>query len=460
MLLKKSVNLLLILLFSATSACAPRFDAADVRNRHAETFSEELAERTGAAIPDEALGLAGCIRIALENNLDLEQARINRRLAELDRKIAFSYFMPQVSVQTVYASMDQQPTRIIGGMPAPVSDRTLTETIITAQQGVFIPQTWFLYEAFKGGEDISEWVRQRTRAQIRLQVTALYFAALSYEAAGEAIAAGLDQARSVLEETESLAFEGLVMPSHAAQVRALVRAQEATLARNTRILKETKSALLEAMGVSPAAILLLKAETPIVIEDADLPDQILEAMLNRPELFIADRTIDVHKQHTRMAIARFLPDIIGFASFTHTTDSFLKYGNSWMFGAAGVLSVFEGFRNINEYKAAGIREDKARIQREQAFLRIMFEVILARSRYDQAVEDYEVADYELTAARLLMMETDARWYEGLLLISGRMDPVTRHAAARANLAVADFQKQVAAATLLDVMGRSVEEEDV
>jgi outer membrane protein TolC len=130
-----------------------------------------------------------------------------------------------------------------------------------------------------------------------------------------------------------------------------------------------------------------------------------------------------------------------------------------MFGAAGVLSVFEGFRNVYEYRASGVREEKARIQREQACLRIMLEVVLARSRYDQAIEYGDVAIYELTAARERLTETDARWREGLLLPSERLDAFTRHAAAQANLAAADFRKQVAAATLLDVMGRSRNEED-
>lgn len=458
--MRKPTLLMLIGLLLVASGCGPRFDAGNVRNRHAADYSAELAKRAGAVLaPDKVLGLSDCIRIALGNNLDLEQARINQRLAELDRKIAFTYFFPQISLEMTHAAMDRQPARIIGGTAAPVSDRTVTETVIKAQQAVFVPETWFLYEAFKGGEDISDRVRQRTEDQIRLQVTALYFAALSHGAAGEAIASGLEQTRSLLTETEALAAEGMVMPSHVAQARALVRAQEASLAGNRRNLRETQSALLEAMGMSPAAAIDLKPETPIVVEDQDLPDQILTAMLARPELFIADRTIDIHKQKTRMAIAAFLPDIIGFTSFTHTSDSFLKYSNSWMFGAAGVLSVFEGFRNVYEYRSAGVREEVARIQREQACLRIMFEVMLARSRYDQALEYCDVAIYELTAARERLTETEARWREGLLLPSEQLDAVTRHAAARANLAAADFRKQVAAATLLDVMGRSRKGED-
>ena len=451
---------LLILLFAVVAGCASRFDAGNVRNLHATNFSKDLEEHAAIVLPpDRPLGLSDCIQIAIENNLELEQARINQRLAELNRKIAFTYFLPQINVEMTHAVMDKQPTRIIGGAAAPVSDKTVTETVITAQQAVFVPETWFLYEAFRGGEDISDRVRQRTEDQIRLQVTALYFAALSHEAAGEAIASGLEQARSLAAETGALALEGMVMPSHVAQSLALVRAQEAGLAANRRSLQETQSALLEAMGLSPAAAIHLKPETPLVVEDQDLPDQILTAMLSRPELFIADRNIDIETQKTRMAIAAFLPDLIGFASFTHTTDSFLKYSDSWMFGAAGVLSVFEGFRNVYEYRASGIREEKARIQREQACLRIILEVMLARSRYDQAIEYGDVAIYELTAARERLTETDARWREGLLLPSERLDAFTRHAAAQANLAAADFRKQVAAATLLDVMGQSRKEED-
>jgi outer membrane protein TolC len=125
-------------------------------------------------------------------------------------------------------------------------------------------------------------------------------------------------------------------------------------------------------------------------------------------------------------------------------------------GVSGVLSVFDGFANIHQYKAARERATQAAIDRERACMTIMLEVIRARLQFDQAANELEVARQELTASKALFEETEAKWREGFLMSSERLNAAAGHAAARANVSIAEFRRQVAAATLLDVMGASRE----
>lgn len=448
----------LVLAAFLTSGCDVDFDL--MRREHASKFPAELSARTLGALPEgKPASLADCVRIALANNLDVQTARIHRRLASLDRKIAFSNFLPHINVGlTSYTSQNQQALGV-GGHYQPMSDRSVTETVLSAQQSIFAPETWFLYDAYTKGEGVSELVARRTRDLIRLQVATLYFACLSQEQSRKAIESSLAQARALLKETEALAREDLAMPSQVEQVRTLVRAQEASLAGNARTQRETRSALLEAMGLSPTAEISLKTETPISVEEEELPEQVLQAMLNRPELHVADRTIEIRKDETRIAIAQFLPKLVGFSDLTHSTDSFLKYSNMWTMGISGVMSVFDGFANVFEYRAAQQREKQAAIDRQQKCMRIMLEVVKARSQHDQALDQWEVARQELLSSKALLDETQAQWREGLLMTSQRLDAVTRHATSLANAAAAEFQTQVTAATLLDVMGVSPEGSD-
>ncbi len=438
--------------------CDVDFDL--MRREHAGKFPAELSAKTLTALPhDEPVGLADCVRIALANNLDVRTSRIQRRLAGLDRKIAFSNFLPHVNLQMNYQSSLQQQAIGIGGHYQPMSDQSVTTAVLSAQQSIFAPETWFLYDAYTKGEGISELVARRTRDLIRLQVTTLYFACLSQEQSRKSLESSLRQARGLLDETEALVREDLAMASQVEQVRTLVLAQQAALAANQRTQTETRSALLEAMGLSPMAEMSLKTETPLSIERRELADQILQAMLQRPELHVADRTIEIRKDETRIAIAQFVPKLLGVSNLTHSGDSFLKYSNLWSFGVSGVLSVFDGFANIFEYRAARERQKQATIQREQKCMRIMLEVIRARSQHDQAMDKLDVARQELRAVETLLRETRAKWREGLLMNSQELDAVTRHAAALSNCAAAEFQTQVTAATLLDVMGVSPEGSD-
>ncbi len=452
-------NAALAAVLAATVALAGcgSVDFARVRREHTEEFPDALLAKTLAELPPgKSVDLNDCIRIALANNLDVQTARINRRLANLERKIAFSNFLPQIDVGFNFNTPNHQQASKSSSGYNPISDRSITTTTISAQQSIFMPETWFLYDAYKKNEDISELLARRTRDLIRLQVTTLYFACLSQEQSQAAIESSLKQARALLIEMEALAEEGMTMPSQVEQVRALVRAQEANLVSNTLAQRETRAALLEAMGLSPVAEISLKTTTPLAVEDQELADQILQAMLQRPELHIADRTIEIRKDETRIAIVQFLPKLLGISGLTHSTNSYLKYSNLGTFGVSAVLSVFDGFANIFEYKAAREREKQAAIDREQRCMEIMLEVIQARSQYDQAREQQKVARQELVAARALLDETEAQWQEGFIKTSERLDATTRHITAHTNVLVADFQVQVTTATLLAVMGSTPE----
>jgi len=442
---------------SLVSGCQVDFDT--MRKEHAEQFPEQLAAKTSEVLPaGKAVGLDECVRIALANSLAVETASLSRRLASLDRSIAFSNFLPQVDLDVSYSKADRQQAIRGGGGYAPMSDRGATRAVLTAQQSIFVPETWFLYEMYKKGEDISELLARRTRDLIRLQVTALYYACLSQAEAGKAVVQVVQHAESLLAELQALDREGLVMPSQVAEARTLVKARQVALVENTRLQRETRSALLEAMGLSPMGEITLRADTPLTIDEQSLSDQILLAMLQRPELHIADRTIEIRKDETRIAIAQFLPKLVGFGNVGYSSDSFMKYDTTWTLGVSGVLSVFNGFRNVFEYRAARERETQAAIDREQACIAIMFEVIRARLQFDQAVDYCAVARQETASTRVFLDETEAQWREGLVTTSDKLQAVTRHSTARANLLIAEFRRQVATATMLDVTGYTESEE--
>ena len=431
-----------------------------VRAEHARQYPAKLAARTAEQLPaDQPTGLDDCIHIALANNLEIKTAEINSRLATLDRRIAFSRFLPNIEVGVTHTSDNHQQAIGFGDEYTPMADRAITVSVLSAQMDVFAPETWFLYDAHVKGEAVSELVRRRTRDLIRLEVTTLYFACLSQREARDALLASCERADALLQQTQALNREDLATHSQVEQSRTLAKACRVSLTRNDLVLRDTKAALLEAMGLDPTTEITLAIETPLVVQDKDIADQILDALIQRPEMYIADRTIEIRKDETRAAIARFIPKLLGFSDLTNNTNSFLKFENIWTLGASAVLTVFDGFANIHEYQAARTREEQAAIDRERACLAIMLEVVRARASYEQAKDQYDLARQELAVADLLLDESQARYREGLIDTTARLDATARHAAARANAATAGFQAQVAAATLLDVLGNTPEGND-
>lgn len=449
----RPLGLLMAAISMTTALGCATTDFNQVRSRHAKEFPAELTQKTQDLIKtDEPLDLDACIDIALENNLDIKVAEIKGRLAAIDRKVAFSYFLPYVDAQVTRVNNDEQQLMKFGSGAFAMADQNITQAVISAQLAVFNPQTWFLYSAYKKGADIQDLVTERVRQAIRLQVTALYMACLSQETSGKALTASVEQARALDRQMEAFRREGLILKSDLDTAKAYLISQENNLLNNQRLQKSTKADLMEAMGLSPLADITLEGVPSFEVADEKLTDQIYKALINRPEMKIYDRNIAVREDAVKIAIAGFFPVVGLFTEYTYNSNSYYVYEDIWSYGVSGVLTVFDGFANIQEYKAAKQEREQAMVEREQQCLKIMLEVIKARDLLEKARDMKILLSKQTEASAESLKEIQAQWDEGLITASDRLKAVTNNATAEANLALADYQYQVAAASMIDVMG--------
>ncbi|MCK4914344.1 MAG: TolC family protein, partial [Planctomycetes bacterium] len=170
------------------------------------------------------------------------------------------------------------------------------------------------------------------------------------------------------------------------------------------------------------------------------------------QLSIADRNIAIEKEKVKVALAGFLPRLVGFANRTHSSDSFLLYDNFWTYGLAGTMSVFNGFATINEYKAAKEHKKEAFIEREQRMLVLMLEVVKAHLNLEDSKRQSLLAQKTFDVSSMHFTEVEEKWHEGLIDGSGMLDVMAEKDAAQMELTNCSFQLQVSTATLYNVMG--------
>jgi len=84
-----------------------QFDAEAVRRQHVEVYTAEIDRKTSEALAVGALGLDDCVQVALENNLEVRAAELDRRIARLQRDISFSTFLPTVSLGYTFTRWDR-----------------------------------------------------------------------------------------------------------------------------------------------------------------------------------------------------------------------------------------------------------------------------------------------------------------------------------------------------------------
>lgn len=436
------------------SCAATDFDA--VRQEQTDRLRTELQDRTIAHLEARGpIGIDACIAIALQHNLAVRTATLQERIAGLQRSVALSGFLPQVDFEATQYWMRFQPTGQLGPLEAPISDRRIRESLLTVQQPVFVPYTWFMYSMFRTGEEIRQLTTRRTRQQIALQTIGLYFRCLALERSAAALETARDQAETLLFEVRQARAQELVPASALPEAEALLQTRSVLLADTRRRHAQAIAELLEAMGLDPLGQISLQPIGTIAPPDSPLEELVLEALLNRPETQIQDRAVAIERDKVKLAITRFLPRISLFGSLSHTSDSFVRYQTQWVGGVDGVVSLFSGFADYNAYKAARARARSACLRREQACLMVMLQVQQAWRTCHSAVENRRAAELLLQARTERLREDTARWRQGLLAPSEHLESMARCDEARARADQARFSANVAAATLLDVLGRDV-----
>lgn len=431
------------------------FDGQKVRREYVENYRQKLDQTLEKVLSaKQKLSLEDCIRVALENNLDIRVAEVQQRVAELDRKVSFSQFLPKVNLNYIYTRWDPQPEMVTGSGSQPMHDERIREISWQIQMSVFNPSTWFMYALHTRGEEIAELAADYTRQMIVLQVTTYYYYCLGLQEIKMVLDSRIRAAEALAQQLQDYQAEGLVFAWQSDQARVNLQTQKLQRLRVHQLLEQTKGLLLIIMGLPPLGSIDLDATLSATEPQGTLEDIFTETLLNHPKLRIADRKIEIEREKVKIAISGFLPSLMGFANRVNTTDAFQKYSSYWMTGLSGVLTVFNGFANIYEYDAAKENVKKAALEREQATLILMLEVFRAYQSLQLARDSIAIAENSFNVSSLKYEQVYQQWREGLVDASEMLSVLAERDLAQMLRINTKFQRQLAIATLLNAMGKT------
>ena len=449
------VGLTFIGLVAVILAGCSSFDGKKIRQEHVKMYRQALEERAEDLLPgEEQMDLEDCILLALDNNLDIRVAEVQRRIAELDRKVSFSQFLPQVNLNYNYTAWDPQPEMFTGAGSQPMHDKRISEISWQIQMSVFNPSTWFMYGMHARGEEIAEIVADYTRQMIVLQVTTYYYYFLGLQEIETVLDSRIRAAEELAEQLHGYQSEGLVFAWQSNQARVNLQTQKLQRLRVHQLLEQIKGQLLIAMGLSPVNSINLDVTPPATEPQGTLEDFFTEALLNHPQLRIADRKIEIEKEKVKLALANFMPSLMGFASRVNTNDGFQRYSNYWMTGLSGMLTVFNGFANIYEYDAAKENVKKAALEREQAILALLLEVFRAYQTLELAQDAIDIAENSFKVSSDKYDQVYQQWREGLVDASEMLSVLAEKDQAEMLRINTKYQRQLSIATLLNAMGKT------
>ena len=425
----------------------------------------EYLEKYGKTISlDEA------VEIAKERNLDLKVKSLEREIASLDRKIAFGNFLPSINVMGGYTKLDDNidlnvdtsslktgVPQIDMVLPSSMNSRFVDKSFYTfgvsAQIPVFVPSTWYLYSARKKGEKISGLVEEFAEKMLELQVMGEYYYILALQSERAALENELKSARELENKVKiSLKVEA-VLPWEYEKAQAFVKMKEYALNENERDLKNAKMRFMRTLNLNPLEDIELEDEIIFPEEIPVMEDCIYSAVSGYEILKIAETGKDVTNDMKKIAVTNFLPKIILGGGYINNSNEILSdpdflYGN-----VTGVLSIFNGFKNVNEYKKAVRREKIGELKLEKEFMTVVVETAKAYRNLEKAREMQEIAELNFKGEKGHLHQKRAERKVDMIGDEEYFRAVSSYESAFAMKKKADFQYAMALGSLKIAMGQ-------
>ena len=443
-----TVSLLLI------SGCNS-YNSKEVREQHADTYNVQLIEKTKEILNNnQPLNLEECIQTAMENSLALKETEIQERLAVLQKKVSFANFLPAVSLDYNKTWLDPQPMIKFGTTGIAMQDKEVREITWNIQLSIFNPATWCMYAMYTHGYEISKLVTEYTRQAIALQITVQYFQCLSLEQTTKVLESQLEAAKAVQAELMALGDEGVVSEWKVEQANALILARKTELQNIRNSLKQTKAELMSNMGLSPLAEISLETQMNFQAPEDSIEDLITEALLNHPSMAISDREVEIEREKIKAAVTAFIPNLFGFATRIDTSDSHQVFTNYWAGGLSAAVTLFDGFANVNYYKAAKELQKASLLRRNQATITLMIQVIRASDQVQIAQDRVKLAQQIEKASTMHLSEMQKQFKQGLIQTSDMLTMMAEAQNAEVQSLQARFQYQTCIAMLNNVMGNT------
>lgn len=432
-----------------------------------------VKEKEGVLYFDE------CIELALKNNSKIRLKEIEARIAKIDKNISFGNFLPRISGMYSISELDRYVSAtipvpditigILGGVTLPSLPATLTSRMVdkdfktyalTAQLPIFVPATWFLYSARSKGENIGLYTKDLTEKMIRLKVTSEYYYVLALESEKQVLKSEYEYAKKLNKNAKAALENETILKWQEEQTELLVKQKGNAIANNKRDLQIARMNLLNDLGLDLNSNIIFVIPEDTVYDLPLLEDVVYDALINSELIKINHNLVAISKDKIKIAMTSFLPQISLNAGIIETGMTFLNPKNI-LFGAiTGFLSIFNGFKDVNEYKKAKLQSEAAYIQREEIVMNTIISAVDSYNNVQKSMEDKELTDMNYNIAKEKFRQKKLEYEVGNITYADLLKEITELNNATSLKEKAEYKYNVSVAALKILIERSKTESEI
>jgi outer membrane protein TolC len=326
----------------------------------------------------ERLSLETAVRLAVENNRQLQTARLQIESAEADLAATRTRRLPAFDVELMGSqllmpvdfSFPQAAFGTIPGIgPVPLTDTTFSvprqpTMYVFTQASQPISQLFKIGLGVSNAEKARDIARERARGEqlsIVNNVKRLYFAILQTQSALTATNEAIALYRELDKTLQVRVAQKVALRSDALDVQLHLAQEELTLTSAQNLLASQREQLNQLLGRDVRTAFEIEDVTGVALQEGDPDASLARALENRPDLREARMKVEHAELDRRLTKADRIPEISVAVSYTSNFNIDVLPANLAVLGVQFKWEPFDWGRNSHEVASKQKVVDQARL---------------------------------------------------------------------------------------------------
>lgn len=385
---------------------------------------------------NEVLSLKDCIRIALENNVDLNTSRNLARIAQLGVTDAYSRILPVVNANFSGSKLKFGESTYLSDVPVGVDslgkviyeqrlvttegrERNSYSAGVSVTQNIFDGGYWWNnIRRSKVLNEAGQYDLKLSENQVIKYVAQYYYNLLRNIKLLKVDSLAVKRSQDQVDRAQSMFEIGSVAQVDVYRARVNLGQDQITYLNQKNTLRQSEQLLNLAMGRDPMTPLVI--DTVVVFEPRTVALQELfnSALQKQPGLQSQKLRVKAAEFSVALAKSAFLPSL--GARFSYTRDNELlekvysDFNQNWSYSIGVGLSwnLFRGFSDHVNYQTSKIQLKNSRLAYEDYQRTLRSDIRNLYNNYNAILEIVEINKRNLEAAREEFRLADERYRLG------------------------------------------------
>lgn len=434
------------------------------------------------------LTLEECRNLAIQNNKELQISGEKIKMADNEKKAAFTKYFPQLSANGAYmwnqkdinlldmGALSSSLSSSLGGLAQLPMIQHLMSGVNDMQhldvQNIWVGNVSLVQPVFMGGKivnynQITKFAKQLAESMNNLQLQDLiyktdetYWQVISLVNKKKLADAYVDLLRKMDSDVTAMIYEGVATEADGLSVKVKLNEAEMAQTKVENGLALTRMLLAQICGLSLEEDLSLADEKldNFPVETTQASADLNEAFMNRNELRSLDLTTKIYKRKERIALAEMLPNVALAANYFVTNPNvFNGFKNDFagMFNVGVMVKVplsgwWEGTYRRNSAKA----ETRIKtLEWQDAREKIELQVNQSVYKVNEAGKKLIASSCNMENAEENLRRANFGFEEGVIPALNLMEAQTAWVSARSSLIDAQIEVKLTEVYLSKALGK-------